>query len=100
MTVVIEDSGQMADTMAVYINYDPAVLQAVDGGGNPATSVDTNPSLPAPITNVVDPVAGHINLLFLIPGGMPVGGNMAVAGLALQGAARPRPAMARRWTST
>ena len=81
MTLVIEDSGQMADTVAAYINYDPTVLQAVDGGGNPATSVETNPSWPAPITNVVDPVAGHIDLVFVIPGGMPIGGNIAVAAL-------------------
>ena len=51
-----------ADTVAAYIDFDPARLEVVDTAGNPASGIDVNTTVfNLPLYNVVNNTAGQIN---------------------------------------
>jgi hypothetical protein len=49
------------DTVEVHLQFDPALLQVVDAGGNPAPYIMTTGVLPTIVQNKVDNAAGRID---------------------------------------
>ncbi len=56
-----DTAGSVADTVDAYLSYDPALLEAIDAAGNPATSITPGAALAANVTyNRVDAATGQI----------------------------------------
>ena len=59
--LVVEAGSQSVDTVALYIEFDPAMLQVVDSSGNPATEIEVDlGTLNTPLANSVDNTSGTI----------------------------------------
>jgi acid phosphatase family membrane protein YuiD len=51
------------DTVAAYLDFDPAYLTIGDKLGDPITSVITGPDWPTPLVNEVNNTTGHIDFV-------------------------------------
>lgn len=97
MDIIVAGSGQRADTIAAYLNFDAQTLAVVDGAGNPVGQVIAGPDFPAPLSNLADNALGRIDLLFAMPGGVVISDNLTLATLrfkALAATDGPRSALA------
>jgi len=84
VNILIDGAGRQADTISVFLDVDPAVLQVVNAAGNPATAIVPGGDLPAPAVNEADNAAGHINYVTLLPGGRTLTGTQVLATLRLK----------------
>ncbi len=79
---VIADAGaQPVDAVELYLDFDPALLQAVDASGAPVTAVQPGTALPAVLLNRVDPAWGWIDFVAASAGGTAASGQLVVARL-------------------
>jgi len=68
--VMAESRSQPFDTVQVYLDFDPALLQCVDAAGNPITeTVPISPTLV--LQNEVDNEAGQVNYAARVSFGLP-----------------------------
>ena len=79
---VIADAGtQPVDTVELYLDFDPALLQAVDAAGAPVTAVQPGTALPMVLLNRVDPAWGQVDFVASSAGGTAPSGRFIVARL-------------------
>jgi len=81
LEVVAEAGARPVDAIEAYLDFDPAVLQAVDAAGAPATAVQPGTALPAVLLNRVDPAWGQVDFVASSAGGAAPGGQFTVARL-------------------
>ncbi|MFQ5343766.1 MAG: hypothetical protein ACE5F6_19660, partial [Anaerolineae bacterium] len=90
--VMAESRTQPFDTVQVYLDFDPALLQVVDGAGSPVTALAPG-DLSLVLQNEVDNEAGQVNYAARVPlGSLPVTGRVRVARLYLKPIAGTPPA--------
>ncbi|MCX6031289.1 MAG: pre-peptidase C-terminal domain-containing protein [Chloroflexi bacterium] len=79
---VIADAGtQPVDTVELYLDFDPALLQAVDASGAPVTAVQPGTALPAVLLNRVDPAWGQLDFVASSAGGTAPTSQFVIARL-------------------
>jgi len=81
LDVVVEADIQPVDTVELYLDFDPALLQAVDASGAPATAVQPGTALATILFNRVDPAWGWVDYLASSAGGTAPSGQFTVATL-------------------
>lgn len=79
--LLVEGTGQRADAIAAYLDFDPALLTLVDAAGNPATRLIAGPDFVTPTINSANNTTGQINLLTLVPGATDLTGRKVLATL-------------------
>ncbi|MCD6290369.1 MAG: hypothetical protein J7M34_07690, partial [Anaerolineae bacterium] len=72
---------QPVDAVALHLDFDPAVLEAVDAAGAPATEVESGTTLSTVLLNSVDPARGWVDFLASNLGDSPASGQFLVARL-------------------
>ena len=91
---VIADAGtQPVDTVELYLDYDPALLQAVDASGAPVTTVQPGTAFPAVLLNRVDPAWGQLDFVASSAGGTAASGQFVIARLRFKVLAAGRTAV-------
>lgn len=81
LEVVAEAGMQAVDAVEVYLDYDSALLQAVDASGAPATAVQAGTALPAVLLNRVNPAWGQIDFVASSAGAAAPSGQITIARL-------------------
>jgi len=76
--VVIQAGAQPVDTVEAYIYFPTGVLQVVDAGGNPATTVEGGTDFDMELTNSADNSAGKVHYAATMLGGS-LSGDITVA---------------------
>ena len=81
LDVTAAAGAQAVDVAALYLNFDPALLQLVDAAGQPAGQIEPGASLPLVLVNQVDAARGWINLVSTSLGGAAPAGDLMLARL-------------------
>jgi len=79
LDVLAEAGAQPVDVAELYLDYDPALLQAVDAAGAPATGVQPGTALGTTLLNRVDPAWGWADLIATSAGSPAPSGQFLVA---------------------
>ncbi len=81
LDVVADAGSQAVDTVELYLDYDPALLQLVDTAGAPAAAIEPGAALPVVLLNRVDAARGWVDYLAVSLGGTAPSGQFTVARL-------------------
>ncbi len=81
LDVLAEAGAQPVDAVELYLDYDPALLQAVDAAGAPATGVQPGTALGIALLNRVDPAWGLADYIATSAGNPAPSGQFLVARL-------------------
>lgn len=84
LEVIAEAGTQAVDAVEVYLDYDPALLQAVDAAGAPADTVEPGAALGRTLLNRVDAARGWADYIAASAGGTAASGQFVVARLRLE----------------
>ncbi len=79
LDVLAEAGAQPVDVVELYLDYDPASLQAVDAAGAPATGVQPGTALGTTLLNRIDPAWGRADFIATSAGGAAPSGQFLVA---------------------
>jgi hypothetical protein len=79
--VIADAGGQPVDVIELYLDYDPALLQAVDAAGAPVLTLTPGAALPTVLLNRIEPAWGWADYIASSAGGSAPAGQFVIGRL-------------------